>query len=192
MLIGYARVSTTDQDTALQRDALQQAGCEKVYRDKASGSRADRPGLAEALAFARPGDVLVVWKLDRLGRSLAHLIQTVGELEARGVGFRSITEQLDTTTPGGRLIFHIMAALAQFERDLIRERTQAGLIAARARGRSGGARRGPLADPKRAALAQQLYDDQANSLDDICKALSVSRATLYRYVRPGKRIAVAL
>ena len=141
-LIGYARVSTAEQDTALQTDALRNAGCERVFEDTASGAKADRPGLADALAYLRDGDVLVVWRLDRLGRSLPHLIETVGKLEARGVGFRSLTENIDTTTPGGRLIFHVFGALGQFERDLIRERTKAGLTAAAARGRKGGRKAG--------------------------------------------------
>ncbi|MBY0430798.1 MAG: recombinase family protein [Rhodospirillales bacterium] len=136
--IGYTRVSTQEQDPALQLDALARAACVRVFQDKASGAKADRPGLAAALSFVREGDVLVVWKLDRLGRSLPHLIKAVTELEARGVGFRSLTEAIDTTTPGGRLIFHIFGALGQFERDLIRERTRAGLAAAAARGRKGG------------------------------------------------------
>jgi DNA invertase Pin-like site-specific DNA recombinase len=129
-LIGYARVSTAEQDTALQTDALRKAGCERVFEDTASGAKADRPGLADALAYLRDGDVLAVWRLDRLGRSMPHLIETIGALEARGVGFRSLTEAIDTTTPGGRLIFHVFGALGQFERDLIRERTKAGLTAA--------------------------------------------------------------
>ncbi|MGL4968490.1 MAG: recombinase family protein [Inquilinus sp.] len=136
--VGYARVSTADQDPALQLDALAKAGCTRVFQDKASGGKADRPGLTAALAFVREGDILVVWKLDRLGRSLPHLIETVNALEIQGVGFRSLTEAIDTTTPGGRLIFHIFGALGQFERDLIRERTRAGLDAAAARGRRGG------------------------------------------------------
>ncbi len=127
-LIGYARVSTAEQDTALQTDALRNAGCERVFEDTASGAKADRPGLADALAYLRDGDVLVVWRLDRLGRSLPHLIETVGKLEARGVGFRSLTENIDTTTPGGRLIFHVFGALGQFERDLIRERAHQGRV----------------------------------------------------------------
>ena len=137
-LIGYARVSTAEQDTALQTDALQKAGCERIFEDTVSGAKAERPGLASALAFLRDGDVLMVWRLDRLGRSLAHLIEVVGALEARGIGFRSLTEAIDTTTSGGRLIFHVFGALGQFERDLIRERTRAGLVAAAARGRRGG------------------------------------------------------
>lgn len=125
-LIGYARVSTGDQKLALQHDALNAAGCERIFDDHASGAKTDRPGLAEALAYLRGGDTLVVWKLDRLGRSMSHLIEKVGELAARGVGFRSLTEQIDTTTSGGMLVFNIFGSLAQFERDLIRERTMAG------------------------------------------------------------------
>ncbi len=136
--IGYARISTLDQDLALQRDALVAAKCARVFEDRASGAKADRPGLAQALAYVRNGDVLVVWKLDRLGRSMSHLIATVSELENRGVGLHSLTEQIDTTTSGGRLIFHLFGALGQFERDLIRERTTAGLKAAATRGRRGG------------------------------------------------------
>src|SRR6187397_2709116 len=138
MFISYARVSTEDQTLALQQDALQQAGCERIFTDTASGSRVDRPGLEEAIEYVRPGDTLVVWKLDRLGRSLPHLIDTIRQLQERGVGFKSLTEQIDTTTSGGKLIFHVFAALAEFERDVIRERTHAGLAAARARGRRGG------------------------------------------------------
>lgn len=141
MLLGYARVSTADQTLALQQDALTAVGCARIFTDTASGAKADRSGLAEALAYARPGDTLVVWRLDRLGRSLLHLIQTIGMLEAHGIGFKSLTEQMDTTTSGGKLIFHIFAALSDFERRLIQERTQAGLTAARARGRRGGGHR---------------------------------------------------
>src|SRR3954452_21807404 len=137
MLIGYARVSTHEQNLDLQEDALNAAGCKKVYTDKTSGTKAERPGLEQALADARPGDSLVVWKLDRLGRSLKHLIETVTDLSHRGVGFRSLQEAIDSTS-GGKLIFHVFGALAEFERDLIRERTLAGLAAARARGRKGG------------------------------------------------------
>ena len=150
MLVGYARVSTDEQDDALQVDALEQAGCERIYRDKASGATAQRPSLQEALDYVREGDTLVVWRLDRLGRSLKHLIETIGALEERGVGFRSLQEAIDTTTSGGRLIFHIFGALAEFERNLIRERTRAGLAAARARGRKGGRPRA-LDEKKQAA-----------------------------------------
>src|SRR5512143_1215172 len=143
MLVGYARVSTLEQTLALQQDALTQAGCERIFTDTASGSLTDRPGLTEALDFARPGDTLVVWRLDRLGRSLRHLIDTVALLQERGIGLKSLQEQLDTTTSGGKLVFHVFGALAEFERDLIRERTQAGVMAARARGRLGGHPRAP-------------------------------------------------
>jgi DNA invertase Pin-like site-specific DNA recombinase len=137
MLIGYARVSTTDQTLDLQKDALQKAGCAKIFTDTASGAKAERVGLDQALSYVRPGDSLVVWRLDRLGSSLPHLIETITGLENRRVGFKSITEAIDTTTSGGKLVFHIFGALAEFERDIIRERTQAGLTAARARGRLG-------------------------------------------------------
>jgi len=184
MFIGYARVSTHEQTLALQRDALAKVDCRRVFTDTASGAKADRPGLEEALDFTRAGDTLVVWKLDRLGRSLPHLLETVAGLQERGVGFVSLTEQIDTTTSGGKLIFHVFAALAEFERDVIRERTRAGLAAARARGRTGG--RPPaagLSDAKKVALAQRLYDDTTNSIDDICTTLRVSRSTLYRYIK---------
>src|SRR3954451_20994878 len=146
MLIGYARVSTQDQTLDLQLDALKQAGCEKFYTDTASGAKAERKGLEEALGYAREGDILVVWRLDRLGRSLRHLIETITTLNNRKVGFKSITENIDTTTSGGKLVFHIFGALAEFERDIIRERTTAGLEAARSRGKKGG---GPGRSPRR-------------------------------------------
>src|SRR3954462_5866786 len=159
MLVGYARVSTQDQTLALQQDALTTASCERIFSDTISGAKADRPGLEQALAYVRTGDTLVVWKLDRLGRSLPHLIATIAALQERGIGFRSLTEQIDTTTSGGKLIFHVFAALAEFERDIIRERTQAGLIAARARGRKGGRPRAAgLNDPRKMAIARQLYE----------------------------------
>jgi DNA invertase Pin-like site-specific DNA recombinase len=184
MLIGYARVSTHEQTLALQQDALTKADCARVFTDTASGAKADRPGLEEALGFVRAGDTLVVWKLDRLGRSLPHLLETIAGLQGRGIGFKSLTEQIDTTTSGGKLIFHIFASLAEFERDILRERTNAGLKAARARGKKGG--RPPatgLSDAKKVALAQRLYDDPDNSIEDICKTLRVSRSTLYRYIK---------
>jgi DNA invertase Pin-like site-specific DNA recombinase len=187
MLIGYARVSTYEQNLDLQLDALKAAGCEQFFKDIVSGAKDEREGLYQALQYARSGDSLVVWRLDRLGRSLRHLIETVQDLQQRGVGFKSLTEQIDTTTPGGKLIFHIFGALAEFERDVIRERTLAGLAAARARGRKGGNRPSSLADPKKRALAQTLYDDPRNAIADICKTLGVSRATLYRYVDTKKR-----
>ncbi len=187
MLLGYARVSTHDQTHALQQDALKQAGCDRVFTDTASGAKAERQGLEEALSHVRRGDTLVVWKLDRLGRSLPHLIETITGLQERGIGFKSLTEQIDTTTSGGKLIFHVFAALAEFERDVIRERTQAGLIAARARGRRGGPpRAAALNDAKKVTMAQAFYNDKSNSIADICKTLRVSRSTLYRYVKPGR------
>ncbi len=181
MLIGYARVSTADQTLHLQKDALEKAGCEKIFTDTASGAKAERKGLEEALSFARKGDTLVVWRLDRLGRSLKDLIERITELNNRKIGFKSITENIDTTTSGGKLVFHIFGALAEFERDIIKERTQAGLIAARARGRKGG--RPKSLTGKKIAMAQALYADKTHTVGDICKTLNVSRATFYRYVR---------
>jgi DNA invertase Pin-like site-specific DNA recombinase len=180
MLIGYARISTTDQTLALQQDALTTAGCDRIFTDTASGARTDRPGLTEALSHVRSGDTLVVWRLDRLGRSLAHLIEAVRELQERGVHFRSLQEQLDTSTSGGKLVFHVFGALAEFERDLIRERTTAGLAAARARGRRGGRR--PLS-PQKIQQLRTLAADKKNQVADICKTLSISRATFYRYAK---------
>ncbi len=183
MLIGYARVSTDDQTLDLQRDALLKAGCDRILTDTMSGATAARPGLADALTYARPGDTLVVWRLDRLGRSLRHLIETVTDLEKRGVGFRSLTESIDTTSPGGKLVFHLFGALAEFERDLIRERTQAGLVAARSRGRRGGRPKvTAFTDPKKLALARQLYAAGQTPVDSICQMFKISRATFYRYV----------
>ena len=186
MQIGYARVSTDEQTLNLQLDALKAAGCERVFTDRVSGAKAERPGLQQALDQLRAGDTLVVWRLDRLGRSLRHLIETVTNLEQRGVGFKSLTEAIDTTSSGGKLVFHIFGALAEFERDLIRERTQAGLSAARARGRVGG-RPKALRDPKKLAMLQQLYADPNNAIDDICRTLRISRTTLYRHVTPRAR-----
>src|SRR5512144_3076697 len=184
MLVGYARVSTLEQPVALQQDALTKAGCERIFTDTASGSRTDRSGLDQSLSFLRDGeDILVVWRLDRLGRSLGHLIDTIGMLQDRGIGFKSLQEQIDTTTSGGKLVFHVFGALAEFERDLIRERTQAGLDAARARGRFGG--RPKALDPRKAAIAQALYNDKTNTIADICRTLRISRATLYRSITPG-------
>lgn len=183
--VGYARVSTQEQTLDLQRDALIRVGCIKIFTDTISGSKDERKGLNEAIAYLRDGDSLVVWKLDRLGRSLKHLITTITQLQEQGIGFRSVTEQIDTTTSGGKLIFHVFGALAEFERDLIRERTQAGLAAARARGRQGGRPRA-LNTPARVAMAQSLYQDSTHSIKDICRSLHISRATLYRYLGPAK------
>jgi DNA invertase Pin-like site-specific DNA recombinase len=179
MRIGYARVSSDDQNLDLQRDALKAASCERIYEEKESGGKADRPELQRLIEALRPGDTLVVWRLDRLGRSLKHLIETVETLEAQGTGFQSLTESIDTTTSGGKLVFHIFAALAEFERTLIRERTRAGLKAARARGRHGG-RPTVLPEDKR-RMAQALRDDPTQSIQSICKALGISRTTFYRY-----------
>jgi DNA invertase Pin-like site-specific DNA recombinase len=181
MLIGYARVSTSDQTLNLQNDALEKICCSKIFTDVISGAKAERKGLEEALAYVREGDTLVVWRLDRLGRSLKHLIEVVGDLDKRGIGFKSLTENIDTTTSGGKLIFHIFGALAEFERNLIRERTNAGLLAARARGRKGG--RPKSLTGKRVHMAQELYNNKQNAIADICKTLGISRATLYRYVQ---------
>lgn len=176
--IGYARVSTADQELGLQLDALTKAGCDRIFEEKASGAKADRPVLAEALAFLRPDDTLVVWRLDRLGRSLAHLIETVTALDEEGVAFASVTEGIDTSTPGGRLVFHIFGALAQFERELIRERTLAGLEAAKARGRVGG--RPPALTSAQVKVARQMQDSGEHSAQSIADVLGVSRATVYR------------
>jgi len=181
MLIGYARVSTSDQTLNLQNDALEKIGCSKIFTDVISGAKEERKGLQEAIEYVREGDTLVVWRLDRLGRSLKHLIETITKLNNRKIGFKSITENIDTTTSGGKLIFHIFGALAEFERDIIRERTNAGLQAARARGRRGG--RPKSLTGKKVAMAQSLYDDKNNTIDEICKTLNISRATLYRYIK---------
>lgn len=182
-LIGYARVSTAEQDTALQTDALNQAGCERIFEDTVSGAKADRPGLAAALAYLRKGDVLAVWRLDRLGRSLAHLIDTIGALEARGVGLRSLTESIDTTTSGGRLIFHVFGALGQFERDLIRERTKAGLSAAAARGRKGG--RKPVVTAEKLQRAQEHIANGLN-VREAAARLKVSKTALYAALQSAR------
>jgi len=181
MKIGYARVSSDDQSLDLQRDALKQAGCERIYEEKESGGKADRPELLRLMEALRTGDALVVWRLDRLGRSLKHLIETVEQLEAMKACFQSVTEAIDTTTSGGKLVFHIFAALAEFERTLIRERTRAGLKAARARGRQGG-RPMTLSEDKR-RMAQALRDDPKQSVASICKALGITRTTFYRYTQ---------
>lgn len=180
MKVGYVRVSKHEQSEDLQKDAMVKAGVEKFFYDKASGAREDRPGLAEAMAYMRAGDTLVVWKLDRLGRSLSHLITIIADLGKRGIDFASLTETIDTNTPGGRLIFHVMGAIAQFERDLIRERTTAGLAAARARGRKGG--RKPVLTEKKKAQAQQMYDAGIPAVE-IQQALRIASTTFYRYIK---------
>ena len=184
MLIGYARVSTHEQTLNLQQDTLTKAGCTKIFTDTASGAKTERKGLEEALNYVRQGDALVVWRLDRLGRSLPHLITTMTDLEERGIGFKSLTENIDTTTSGGKLIFHIFGALAEFERNLIRERTQAGLTAARARGRKGGRPKSLIA--RQISIAQSLYADRNIPIPEICRTLKISKATFYRHVKPGE------
>jgi DNA invertase Pin-like site-specific DNA recombinase len=184
MLIGYARVSTQEQTLALQQDALKKAECSKIFTDTASGAKAERKGLDQALSYVRKGDTLVVWRLDRLGRSLPHLISTMTDLEERGIGFKSLTENIDTTTSGGKLIFHIFGALAEFERNLIRERTQAGLVAARSRGRKGG--RPNVLSMKQLGIARDLYEKR-HPIADICRTLKISKATLYRYIKSRER-----
>jgi DNA invertase Pin-like site-specific DNA recombinase len=181
MLIGYARVSTADQYLRMQEDALKREGCEEIFTDIVSGVKTARPGLHSALSHLRAGDMLVVWRLDRLGRSLAHLIQTIKELSEKGIGFKSLQENIDTTTPGGQLIFHIFGALAQFERELIRERTNAGLKAARARGRLGG--RPQFLDKRDINKLKTHYDKGDLSINEICKLFNITKPTLYRYLQ---------
>lgn len=179
MKIGYARISTQEQNLNLQLDALSVAGCEKIFQDVASGAKDERKGLIEAIEYARAGDTLVVWKLDRLGRSLKHLIETVNSLHEKEIGFSSVQENIDTTTPGGKLIFHVFGALAEFERELIRERTQAGLRAARARGKKGG--RPNKLTSKQIEMAKTLMNDPNVTIESICRTLNISKPTLYRY-----------
>ncbi len=181
MKIGYARISTLDQNHDLQLDALKQAGCEKIFSDKVSGAKVDRPGLQDALEYLRKDDCLVVWRLDRLGRSLKHLIEVAEALETRGIGLASLQEGLDTSTSGGKLIFHIFGALAEFERNLIRERTMAGLAAARARGRVGG-RSNKLDNGKKLTL-KKMYDSREYTISEICQLLEISKPTFYRYLK---------
>jgi DNA invertase Pin-like site-specific DNA recombinase len=184
MLIGYARVSTDDQNLTLQVDELERAGCERVFTDKTSGAKSDRPGLAEALSHLRKSDVLVIWKLDRLGRTVKGLVDLVGELAGRGVQFRSLTDGIDTTTPAGRFFFHVMASLAQMERELIAERTRAGLAAARKRGRVGGRKR--RMTPGKVESARHLL---AGGMPpgEVARNLGVSIPTLYRWVPAASR-----
>jgi DNA invertase Pin-like site-specific DNA recombinase len=185
MNIGYARVSTHDQTLDLQRDALEKADCEKIFTDTVSGTKAERKGLEEALSHLRDGDTLVVWRLDRLGRSLRHLIDTITALNERGIGFKSLQENIDTTTSGGKLVFHIFGALAEFEREIIRERTRAGLTAARSRGRTGG--RPKALSAKEVQMLRNMAADKSLTVSDICRTLGIGRTTFYRYVKAGER-----
>lgn len=185
MKIGYARVSTADQHLRMQEDALKSAGCEEIFSDVASGAKSQRPGLESALSYLREGDVLVVWKLDRLGRSIQHLIDTVNILQEKKIGFKSLQENIDTSTSGGKLIFHMFSALAEFERDLIRERTDAGLKAARARGKMGG--RPPLLDTRQINRMIEMYNEQKNTVAEICKIYSISRPSFYNYLNTWRR-----
>jgi DNA invertase Pin-like site-specific DNA recombinase len=188
MLVGYARRSTNEQNLDLQHDALHKVECGKIFTDTISGAKVDRTGLNEALDFLRPGDTLVVWRLDRLGRSLKDLLELVNILQARDIGFCSLQEKIDTTTSGGKLIFHIFASLAEFERSIIRERTQAGLNAARARGRKGG--RPMSLDDKQLRLVREMYADLKKSPKEICDTFDISRSALYRYVAQKNEIDV--
>ena len=188
MLIGYARVSTDDQNLDLQRDALQATGCERIFEDMASGAKADRTGMAELLAALRAGDTVVIWRLDRLGRSLKNLIALVEHLEVAQVGLRSLQENIDTTSSGGRLVFHLFGALAEFERNLIRARTRAGMAAARARGRMGG--RPKRLDPAKRALALRLHQEEKHTIKEICQMMGISKSTLYNYLATANRIVI--
>ena len=183
MKVGYMRVSRREQNPDLQRRALEAAGCERIFGEKAGGANAEREELLAALEYVREGDVLVVWKLDRLGRSLKDLIGRMEELQARGVGFASVTEGLDTTTPGGRLVYHVFGALAEWEREVIRERTFAGLQAARARGRNGG--RPAKMNARQIAQARAMLEDRDISLGEVCETFGVSKTTLYRNLNKG-------
>lgn len=180
MFIGYARISTDDQNLNLQRDALLKADCSQIFEDQISGAKAERHGLQDALNYARPGDILVVWRLDRLSRSLKDLIEIVNNLESRKIGLKSLQEAIDTTSNSGKLIFHIFGALAEFERNLIRERTQAGLQAARARGRKGGRPKSLSKDKQE--LAVKLYNEKNHTIEQICSLMGISKPTLYKYI----------
>lgn len=186
MKIGYARISTDEQNIHLQEDALRSAGCQEIFSDIASGSKAQRPGLDKLLTYVREDDVIVVWKLDRLGRSVQHLIQTVKLFEEKKVSFFSIQENINTHTSTGKLIFHIFSALAEFERDLIRERTHAGLKAARARGRMGGRRF--ILNERQVNRLVEIYHERTNTVDEICKIYGISRPSLYNYVNRNKKL----
>ena len=182
MKLGYCRISTHDQNLNLQKDALEKEGCEKIFEDIVSGAKTERLGLNDLLSHIRKGDTLVVWRLDRLGRGLKHLIELINKLEEQGIAFKSITENIDTSTSGGKLIFHIFGSLAEFERNIIRERTRAGLNSARARGRTGGRPKTATSNEK-SKMAKALYNDKSNNVEDICRTLGVSRSSFYRMVK---------
>lgn len=184
MLIGYTRVSTQDQSVDLQKDALEKSGCEKIIVEQISGTIRNRPSLDKTLDMLREGDTLVVWRLDRLGRSLKDLIELINQLEERQIGFRSLQESIDTTSSGGKLIFHIFGALAEFERNLILERTRAGLAAARARGRKGG--RPKSLNKSKREVAIKLYEEKMHTIKEICQIMGISKPTLYSYLREEK------
>lgn len=181
MKIGYARVSTLEQNMNLQQDALEKAGCEKIFTDTVSGAIKKRPGLTAAKLFLRKGDTLVIWRLDRLGRSLRDLIDWINFLDEQGIGLQSLQESIDTTTSTGKLVFHIFGALAEFERNLIRERTMAGLAAARARGKLGGRPKTLNAENRKVAV--DLYHEKKMTVKKICEIMGISKPTLYSYVR---------
>lgn len=184
MKIGYARVSTKDQTLDLQKDALRKAGCQKIFSEQISGAGKERPRLKELIEQLRQGDVIVVWKLDRLGRSLRDLVDMISKFQSIGVGFKSLQDSIDTTTPSGKLTFHLFAALAEFERDIISTRTKAGLKAARSRGRHGGRPKGLSKKAlDKARLAESLYKEKERSISEICDHLDISKPTLYRYLR---------
>jgi len=189
MLIGYARVSTPEQDLTPQLEALLSAGCERTFSDKASGAQADRAGLADALSHSRTGDILVVWKLDRLGRTMKGLIDLSADLAARGIGLRSITDGIDTAGTAGKLVFHIMAAMAEMERDLVRERTTAALIIAKRQGRVGG--RKTVMTPRRIEAARKLLGS-GMSAREIAPTIGVSLATLYRHLPAPTQEAISI
>lgn len=187
-MVGYARVSTRDQSPALQLDALHEAGCHRTFMEKASGAQRDRPELAAALDYIRAGDTLVVWKLDRLARSVRQLVETAEDLQQRGIGLKVLTQQIDTTTPGGRLVFHVFAAMAEFERELTLERTHAGLAFAKALGRRGG--RKPSMGPAEVKRAKAMLADSTITVEEVAQQLGVKLSTLYRHI-PGGRSSLA-
>ncbi len=189
MFVGYARVSTRDQSPALQLDALREAGCERVFMEKASGAQRDRPELTAALDYIRAGDTLVVWKLDRLARSVRQLVETAADLQAREIGLKVLTQQIDTTTAGGRLVFHVFAAMAEFERELTLERTHAGLVAAKALGRRGG--RKPAMGAAEIKRAKAMLADPIITVEEVARQIGVQPSTLYRHI-PGGRSALGL